>query len=71
MTYEDRPGSLGRIGTALGDAGVDIAAAALSQDAEGTGATILLRVDRDVPAEVRESIAAAVGASTLELVDLS
>ena len=71
VTYEDRPGSLGRIGTALGDAGVDIAAAALSQDAEGTGATILLRVDRDVPSDVRDSIAAAVGASTLELVDLS
>lgn len=71
VTYADQPGSLGRIGTALGNAGVDIAAAALSQDADGSGATILLRVDRDVPADVRSDIADAVGATTLELVDLS
>ncbi|MFY2789627.1 phosphoglycerate dehydrogenase [Rhodococcus sp. KRD162] len=71
VSYADQPGSLGRIGTLLGEAGIDIQAAALSQDSEGDGATILLRTDKNVPAEVRESIAAAVGASTIELVDLS
>ncbi|WP_072807277.1 phosphoglycerate dehydrogenase [Rhodococcoides yunnanense] len=71
VNYSDQPGSLGRIGTLLGDAGIDIQAAALSQDSEGDGATILLRVDNDVPAELRSSIATAVGASTIELVDLS
>ncbi|MCZ4518656.1 phosphoglycerate dehydrogenase [Rhodococcus ruber] len=71
VNYADQPGSLGRIGTLLGDAGIDIQAAALSQDSEGDGATILLRVDKDVPAELSASIATAVGASTIELVDLS
>ena len=71
VNYADQPGSLGRIGTLLGDAGIDIQAAALSQDSEGSGATILLRVDKDVSAELRASIAESVGASTIELVDLS
>ena len=71
VNYADQPGSLGRIGTLLGDAGIDIQAAALSQDSEGDGATILLRVDKDVSSELRASIASAVGASTIELVDLS
>jgi D-3-phosphoglycerate dehydrogenase / 2-oxoglutarate reductase len=69
--YVDRPGVLGKIGTLLGNAGVNIHAAQLSEDAEGPGATILLRVDRDVPAEVREAISAAVDAYKLKVVDLS
>ena len=49
INYADQPGALGKIGTLLGTAGVNIQAAQLSEDAEGPGATILLRVDRDVP----------------------
>lgn len=69
--YEDRPGALGKIGTLLGAAGVNILAAQLSQDISGEGATIMLRLDRDVPADVRAEIGTAVGAETLEVVDLS
>lgn len=69
--YVDRPGVLGKIGTLLGNAGVNIHAAQLSEDAEGPGATILLRLDRDVPGEVREAIGAAVDAIKLDVVDLS
>jgi D-3-phosphoglycerate dehydrogenase / 2-oxoglutarate reductase len=69
--YVDRPGVLGKIGTLLGNAGVNIHAAQLSEDIEGPGATILLRLDRDVPGDVREAIGAAVDAYKLELVDLS
>ncbi|GGG06322.1 D-3-phosphoglycerate dehydrogenase [Rhodococcoides trifolii] len=71
VSYGDKPGSLGRIGTALGDAGIDIQAAALSQDAEGDSATVLLRVDRDVPTDVRAAITDSVAATLIELVDLS
>jgi len=46
INYIDRPGALGRIGTLLGEAGVNIHAAQLSEDAEGPGATILLRLDQ-------------------------
>jgi D-3-phosphoglycerate dehydrogenase len=71
INYIDQPGALGKIGTLLGAAGVNIHAAQLSEDAEGPGATILLRLDRDVPAGVRSAIGAAVGANRLEMVDLS
>ncbi|MBO0864422.1 MAG: phosphoglycerate dehydrogenase [Mycobacterium sp.] len=71
INYIDQLGALGKIGTLLGGAGVNIQAAQLSEDAEGPGATILLRLDRDVPRDVREAIGAAVDAYKLEVVDLS
>jgi D-3-phosphoglycerate dehydrogenase / 2-oxoglutarate reductase len=71
LHYGDKPGALGKIGTLLGAANVNIEAAQLSQDASGEGATVMLRVDRDVPAEVRTAIRDAVDAGTLEVVDLS
>ena len=71
INYGDQPGALGKIGTLLGTAGVNIQAAQLSEDAEGPGATILLRLDRDVPADVRSEIRSAVSANKLEVVDLS
>lgn len=69
--YVDQPGALGKIGTLLGGAGVNIHAAQLSEDAEGPFATILLRLDQDVPGDVRSAIASAVSANKLEVVDLS
>jgi D-3-phosphoglycerate dehydrogenase / 2-oxoglutarate reductase len=71
INYIDQPGALGKIGTLLGTAGVNIHAAQLSEDAAGPGATILLRLDRDVPGDVRAAISAAVDANKLEVVDLS
>ena len=69
--YIDQPGALGKIGTLLGAAGVNIHAAQLSEDTEGPHATIMLRLNRDVPGDVRSAISAAVGANKLEVVDLS
>lgn len=71
INYDDQPGALGKIGTLLGGADVNILAAQLSQDADGEGATIMLRLDRQVPADVLSAIGTAVAAGTLELVDLS
>jgi D-3-phosphoglycerate dehydrogenase / 2-oxoglutarate reductase len=71
INYDDQPGALGKIGTLLGTAGVNIQAAQLSEDAEGSSATILLRLDQDVPGDVRSAISEAVGANKLEVVDLS
>ncbi|HCL92973.1 MAG TPA: phosphoglycerate dehydrogenase, partial [Verrucomicrobia subdivision 3 bacterium] len=70
-SYADKPGSLGKIGTILGNEGIDIQAAALSQDVDGPGATVLLRVNIPVPPETQAAIRDAVDATTLELVDLS
>lgn len=71
INYSDQPGALGKIGTLLGASGVDIYAAQLSQDASGDGATVLLRLDREVPADVLAEIGTAVGAVRIEVVDLS
>jgi len=71
INYSDQPGALGKIGTLLGGADVNIVAAQLSQDADGEGATIMLRLDQDVPADLRAAIGTAVGATMLEVVDLS
>ncbi|MDV3127164.1 phosphoglycerate dehydrogenase [Mycobacterium sp. 21AC1] len=71
VNYSDQPGALGKIGTLLGGANVNILAAQLSQDASGESATVMLRLDTDVPDDVRAAIASAVGATTLEVVDLS
>jgi D-3-phosphoglycerate dehydrogenase / 2-oxoglutarate reductase len=71
INYNDQPGALGKIGTLLGGAAVNILAAQLSQDADGGGATIMLRLDREVPTDVLAAIGRDVDAATLELVDLS
>ena len=71
INYDDQPGALGKIGTLLGGAEVNILAAQMSQDAGGDSATVMLRVDTDVPEDVRAAIASAVGATTLEVVDLT
>ena len=71
LHYGDKPGALGRIGTLLGAADVNIEAAQLSQDAAGGGATVMLRLDRDAPADVQAAIRDAVEASLVESVDLS
>jgi len=71
INYDDQPGALGKIGTLLGGAGANILAAQLSQDADGEGATIMLRLDRPVPADVLSAIGRDVSAATLEVVDLT
>jgi D-3-phosphoglycerate dehydrogenase len=62
LEYPDRPGVMGTVGTLLGEAGVNIEAAQLSQTTGGADAIMLLRVDRSVDAEVLGSIGGTVGA---------
>ena len=50
VTNEDKPGLIGRLGTALGNAGVNIASLALGRSALGADAIALLVVDEE-PAE--------------------
>jgi D-3-phosphoglycerate dehydrogenase / 2-oxoglutarate reductase len=71
INYVDQTGALGKIGTLLGAAAVNIHAAQLSEDVEGPAATILLRLSQDVSEDVRSAIGAAVGANKLAVVDLS
>jgi D-3-phosphoglycerate dehydrogenase len=45
VVNEDKPGMIGRLGTALGDAGVNIASFALGRSAPGADALALLEID--------------------------
>ncbi|SFP25247.1 D-3-phosphoglycerate dehydrogenase [Amycolatopsis arida] len=68
LEYPDRPGIMGRVGTLLGEAGINIEAAQISQTTDRTDAVMLLRVDRAVDAHMLEPIGASVGARTIRAV---
>ncbi|MDQ3885609.1 MAG: phosphoglycerate dehydrogenase [Actinomycetota bacterium] len=65
LEYPDRPGVMGTVGTLLGDAGVNIEAAQISQTTAGTDALMLLRVDRPVEADVLGLVGVAVCSRTI------
>jgi D-3-phosphoglycerate dehydrogenase len=68
LEYTDRPGVMGRVGTLLGEAAVNIEAAQISQTTDGTDAIMLLRVDRPVDSTVLNPVGAAIGAKTVSQV---
>ncbi|MDQ3587412.1 MAG: phosphoglycerate dehydrogenase [Actinomycetota bacterium] len=61
--YRDRPGMLGRVGTELGAAGVNIISAAVGRRPEGEGeeAAMVVTADAPVPHEVVERLASSDG----------
>jgi D-3-phosphoglycerate dehydrogenase len=54
--HHDRPGIIGRIGTLLGEADVNISAMHLGRSAPRADALMVLALDDDVPAEVEAAI---------------
>jgi D-3-phosphoglycerate dehydrogenase len=68
LEYSDRPGVMGRVGTLLGEAAVNIDAAQISQTTDGTDAIMLMRVDRPVDSTVLNPVGAAIGAKTVSQV---
>jgi D-3-phosphoglycerate dehydrogenase len=71
LEYADRPGVMGRVGSLLGEAAVNIEAAQISQTTDRTDAIMLLRVDRPVDQAVLDPIGASVGAKTIRPISLS
>lgn len=65
--YTDAPGALGKVGSQLGDAGINIEAAALTQTTETGGAALILRVESEVPEELQHAIAESINAQSLQL----
>ena len=57
IVNEDKPGFIGKLGTMLGDAGVNIANFTLGRSAPGQDAIALIEVDGAVPATVAEAVA--------------
>ncbi|MEV2276351.1 phosphoglycerate dehydrogenase [Nocardiopsis sp. NPDC049922] len=70
LSYEDRPGIVGKVGALLGDARVNIAGMQVIRDQEGGKALIALTVDSAVPDEVLASISAEIQADITRQVDL-
>ena len=62
LVYGDQTGALGRIGTLLGQQGVNIAAAALSPNTEDGTATLVLRIDRVLTEDELEAVNAELSA---------
>jgi D-3-phosphoglycerate dehydrogenase / 2-oxoglutarate reductase len=62
--YEDRPGMLGRVGTALGDRGINVVSAAVGRESEsnaGALATMVVTADAAVPQSVVDEISGSDG----------
>jgi D-3-phosphoglycerate dehydrogenase len=57
IVNEDKPGFIGKLGTMLGDAGVNIANFTLGRSAPGQDAIALIEVDGAVPPAVADSVA--------------
>jgi len=70
MTYEDKPGLIGRIGTILGEAGINIGSMNLGRRAKAGEAMLVLSLDTPATSEVLERIADAVGARFIKAVHM-
>jgi len=57
IVNEDKPGFIGKLGTMLGDAKVNIANFTLGRSAPGQDAIALIEVDGPVPTAVAEAVA--------------
>ena len=49
---DDRPGMIGRVGSALGEAGINIATMAVSRNRRGGRALMALTIDSALPADL-------------------
>jgi len=58
---KDKPGFIGRLGTALGEAKINIANFMLGRSQAGADAVCLVAVDGEIPASVREAVKALPG----------
>jgi D-3-phosphoglycerate dehydrogenase / 2-oxoglutarate reductase len=68
--HRDVPGMVGRIGTILGNAEVNISTMQVARDERGGEAMMVLEVDRDVEREVLDAIANVDGIASVRLATL-
>jgi D-3-phosphoglycerate dehydrogenase len=71
FVYADRPGVVGTIGAALGEAGINIAGAQVSRTNRGGEAFMAVTVDSPVPTELLGDIAGRIGAREARSADLN
>jgi D-3-phosphoglycerate dehydrogenase len=71
IVNEDQPGRIGRVGTMLGEAGVNIATMAVSRNRPGGNALMTLTVDTPLPATLAERLRAEPGFVEVTLITLA
>jgi D-3-phosphoglycerate dehydrogenase len=67
----DQPGMIGRVGSLLGEAGVNIATMAVSRNRAGGNALMALTVDTPLPSELAERLLAEPGFVDVRLISLA
>jgi D-3-phosphoglycerate dehydrogenase len=70
LSYEDRPGMVGRIGSILGRHNVNIASMHVGRRTRRGRAIVVLLLDDDVPAEVLEEVSKSLGADFARVIRL-
>jgi D-3-phosphoglycerate dehydrogenase len=70
FTYEDRPGVIGKVGTVLGDRGINIATMEVGRKAAGGEALMGLTVDAPLGQEILDELSAAIGAQRTRFITL-
>lgn len=68
LHYEDRPGLIGRIGTTLGDAGINIGSMNLGRRAKGGEAMVVLSIDTPADEATLDKLQQSIGARFIKLV---
>jgi D-3-phosphoglycerate dehydrogenase len=71
LTYEDRPGLIGKIGTLLGEAEINIGAMTLGRRAKGGEAMVVFSVDSPVDEQTLQTLETEVGCHYIKAVHLS
>jgi D-3-phosphoglycerate dehydrogenase / 2-oxoglutarate reductase len=67
---DDSPGMIGRVGTVLGDAGINISNMDVGQSPSGEAALMVIATETAVPAEVVEQVTRQTGVQSARAIDL-
>ena len=70
LEYEDKPGQIGKIGTILGDAGINVESMQIAKDSEHPLVEVLLNLNQEVPANVRRALESTVETERIWYIDL-
>jgi len=68
--HTDRPGVIGKVGTLLGEAGINIAGMHVGRESEGQGALMVLKLDTPTSDALLEQIRLVDGMETVRMVQL-
>lgn len=70
-SHHDKPGLMGKLGTILGDSGINIVTMSLAREQPGSESLVIINLDNPVPGEVMEMIKSIYSISEARLIDLS